>query len=131
MPVFMIFINALLAPKLPKYLILRCKRYCKDTIFDLYDGDGETAIQRKADWAHMTNWKDSADTGLEMASKNRRREDLTPAARRALVEAAERRAQQAAEADAASAAPKEIDGVDGPEPVRYGDWENKGRASDF
>jgi len=79
----------------------------------------------------MTNRKDSADTGPEKAGKNRRREDLTPAARRALAEAAERRAKQAAEADAASAAPKEIDGVDGPEPVRYGDWENKGRASDF
>lgn len=27
--------------------------------------------------------------------------------------------------------PREIDGRDGPEPVRYGDWEVKGIASDF
>lgn len=29
------------------------------------------------------------------------------------------------------AAPKEIGGRDGPEPTRYGDWENKGIISDF
>jgi len=27
--------------------------------------------------------------------------------------------------------PKEIGGVDGPEPTRYGDWQHKGRVSDF
>jgi hypothetical protein len=27
--------------------------------------------------------------------------------------------------------PKEIGGVKGPEPTRYGDWENKGRCTDF
>ncbi|WP_160937577.1 DUF1674 domain-containing protein [Teichococcus coralli] len=27
--------------------------------------------------------------------------------------------------------PKEIDGPKGPEPTRYGDWERKGRVSDF
>ena len=27
--------------------------------------------------------------------------------------------------------PKEVGGRDGPEPTRYGDWENKGIASDF
>ena len=26
---------------------------------------------------------------------------------------------------------KELGGRDGPDPVRYGDWENKGIASDF
>ncbi len=26
---------------------------------------------------------------------------------------------------------KEIGGVDGPEPTRYGDWEKKGRCYDF
>lgn len=55
---------------------------------------------------------------------------LTPEAKRALAEAVERRARRDAEA-AAAPPPKEIDGVDAPEPVRYGDWENKGRASDF
>ncbi|MFC3125369.1 DUF1674 domain-containing protein [Pseudoroseomonas globiformis] len=27
--------------------------------------------------------------------------------------------------------PKEVDGPTGPEPTRYGDWEKKGRVSDF
>jgi len=27
--------------------------------------------------------------------------------------------------------PKEIGGVAGPEPTRYGDWQHKGRVSDF
>ena len=33
-------------------------------------------------------------------------------------------------ADAASL-PTEIGGYDGPEPTRFGDWEHKGRCSDF
>lgn len=53
--------------------------------------------------------------------------DLPPAAQRALAEAAERR-KKAAEAEAL---PKELGGRDGPEPVRYGDWEKKGIAVDF
>ena len=53
---------------------------------------------------------------------------LSPAARRALAEAEQRRAQRAAEDDAS---PKEINGRGGLEPVRYGDWEVKGIASDF
>ena len=56
------------------------------------------------------------------------RKPLTPAARRALAEAEARR--QAAEATAKPAA-KEFQGPKGPEPTRYGDWENKGIASDF
>ena len=28
-------------------------------------------------------------------------------------------------------APKELNGPKGPEPTRYGDWEQKGRCSDF
>jgi hypothetical protein len=31
----------------------------------------------------------------------------------------------------ASLPPKEIGGRDGPEPVRYGDWEKNGRCIDF
>jgi len=27
--------------------------------------------------------------------------------------------------------PEEVGGQKGPEPTRYGDWENKGRVSDF
>ncbi|MFN4170113.1 MAG: DUF1674 domain-containing protein [Pseudorhodobacter sp.] len=52
--------------------------------------------------------------------------DLPPAAQRALAEAEARR-----RATAASIAPKELGGRDGPEPVRYGDWEKKGIAVDF
>jgi len=29
------------------------------------------------------------------------------------------------------ALPKEIGGAPGPEPTRYGDWEHKGRCTDF
>jgi hypothetical protein len=56
------------------------------------------------------------------------RKPLTPAAQRALAEAEARR--QAAAANAKPAA-KESGGQKGPEPTRYGDWENKGIASDF
>jgi len=56
------------------------------------------------------------------------RKPLTPAAQRALAEAEARR--QAAAADA-QPRPKEYQGPKGPEPTRYGDWENKGIASDF
>jgi hypothetical protein len=54
---------------------------------------------------------------------------LTPQAERALREAQERR-QRAQEA-AGAPQPKEIGGRQGPDPTRYGDWENKGIASDF
>ncbi len=36
-----------------------------------------------------------------------------------------------AEPDAKPAPPKEIGGPKGPEPTRYGDWEQKGRCTDF
>ncbi len=52
----------------------------------------------------------------------------TPAAERALAEAVERRARAEKEA---VAAPKEVNGRGGPDPVRYGDWESRGIASDF
>ena len=51
---------------------------------------------------------------------------LPPAARRALAEAEARR-KQSAPADL----PPELGGRNGPEPVRYGDWEKKGLAIDF
>ncbi|HET6375330.1 MAG TPA: DUF1674 domain-containing protein [Methylocella sp.] len=52
---------------------------------------------------------------------------LREAAERALAEARERRLS----AGCAPALPKEINGRGGPEPVRYGDWEVKGIATDF
>ncbi|MGY6634622.1 MAG: DUF1674 domain-containing protein [Alkalilacustris sp.] len=54
------------------------------------------------------------------------RSDLPPAAQRALAEAEERR-RRARALDL----PAETGGRDGPEPVRYGDWERKGIAVDF
>jgi len=53
---------------------------------------------------------------------------LSPAAERALAEAAARRASR----DSADGqAPAELNGRGGLDPVRYGDWEIKGIASDF
>ena len=51
---------------------------------------------------------------------------LPPATQRALAEAEARR-RAAPPADM----PPELGGRDGPEPVRYGDWEKKGLAIDF
>ena len=52
--------------------------------------------------------------------------DLPPAAKRALAEAEERR-RKAINREV----PKEYGGRDGPDPVRFGDWEKKGVAIDF
>lgn len=52
--------------------------------------------------------------------------DLPDAAKRALAEAKARR-KAAKELEL----PKELGGREGPEPVRYGDWEKKGIAVDF
>lgn len=52
--------------------------------------------------------------------------DLPDAAKRALAEAEDRR-KQAKPSDM----PEELGGRDGPEPVRFGDWERKGIAVDF
>jgi len=52
--------------------------------------------------------------------------DLNPDEQRALAEAEERRKN----AKALDLAP-ELGGRNGPEPVRYGDWEKKGIAIDF
>lgn len=52
--------------------------------------------------------------------------ELPPAAQRALAEAEARR-KKAIDLNM----PKELGGRDGPEPVRYGDWEKKGIAVDF
>lgn len=53
-----------------------------------------------------------------------RRDALPDAARRALEEAEARRRD-------GPSLPRELGGRDGPEPVRYGDWERKGLAIDF
>jgi len=51
--------------------------------------------------------------------------DLPAAALRALAEAEERRKA------ARLPGPRELGGRDGPDPVRFGDWEKKGLAIDF
>ena len=59
----------------------------------------------------------------------RRKSPLSPAAERALAEAAVRRAERDR---AAAERPPESGGRSGElDPVRYGDWEVKGIATDF
>ncbi len=67
----------------------------------------------------MANWNAA---GIAEGEVKRR---VREAAERALAEAAARRG--ASEAPA----PRELDGRGGKEPVRFGDWEVKGRAIDF
>ena len=67
-----------------------------------------------------------SSVAVEDGERSERR--LSPAAQRALAEAAARRA----EIDARAAAlPPEHGARRDREPVRYGDWEAKGIASDF
>ena len=63
---------------------------------------------------------------MEQDDKPTPEKTLTPEARRALAEAEERR-----KAAPRMKLPKEVNGRDGPEPTRFGDWENKGLTSDF
>jgi len=67
--------------------------------------------------------QENQDAGVAAEKTPARR--LNPAAERALAEAAARRAEKR------PSLPREIGGRDGPEPTRYGDWENRGLASDF
>jgi len=78
----------------------------------------------------MTAEKEGGETN-EMVRRDAAGRKLTPQARRALEEAAARRAAQKAVAKSVTGPKKEVGGRDGPEPIRYGDWEIKGRASDF
>lgn len=67
-----------------------------------------------------------ADTPAKLSSPDLPAPDLPAAAQRALAEAEARR-----QAARAKAPPVEFGGRDGPDPVRYGDWEKKGIAIDF
>jgi hypothetical protein len=80
----------------------------------------------KSDSANRrTTGTSNAQDALPASAENK---DITSAAQRALQEAEARRAaidrQQ-------NDRPKELQGPEGPDPVRYGDWEKKGIASDF
>ncbi len=71
---------------------------------------------------------DRGATGERDGKAPGKRAGLAPAARRALAEAEDRRkARASGEKDA----PGEAGGRRGPDPVRYGDWEKNGIASDF
>ena len=58
--------------------------------------------------------------------KENKKSKLTAAAERALAEAQTRK-----ELAESKELPAELGGRDGPEPVRFGDWERKGIAIDF
>lgn len=76
----------------------------------------------------------AAIEGLADPNRNDARPEhrpLSPAARRALAEAEARRRDRDAEAIDPAGRPTELHGRDGPEPVRYGDWEKNGLISDF
>ena len=77
----------------------------------------------------MSGNKPEEDRGPAPADRVAHRDKPLPAAaQRALAEAAARRAAR----DASPAErPKELHGRNGPDPVRYGDWEKDGLASDF
>jgi hypothetical protein len=62
------------------------------------------------------------------AAQDARQEKIAAAAKRALDEAKARRAKIDSVGDEM---PREIDGRDGPEPIRFGDWEVDGKATDF
>jgi hypothetical protein len=72
--------------------------------------------------------KTQAHSGNPPAAGNPAKKRLSPETRRALAEAEERRRPRD---DEACKRPKEVGGRKGPDPVRYGDWEKKGIASDF
>jgi hypothetical protein len=67
-------------------------------------------------------------SGNELPRSAAKDKTLSPAAVRALREAEARRAEIDRKT---SERPMEKLGREGPDPARYGDWENKGIASDF
>jgi hypothetical protein len=75
--------------------------------------------------ASMIMREKAAEPGAHAEAETGGRSDLPPAALRALEEAEARRAQSK------PAPPRELNGRGGLDPVRYGDWEVKGLASDF
>jgi len=80
---------------------------------------------------HNTSFKGTisvkAQIGPNMATSNNLK-DMPEVARRALEEADERRKNQE---KSKKSPPKEVLGRDGPDPVRFGDWEKDGIISDF
>jgi hypothetical protein len=71
----------------------------------------------------------ASGSGSAPETQTQSKKPLTPAAERALAEAAARRAER--EGKTAAQAKETNKGHAGPDPARYGDWENKGLAKDF
>jgi len=71
---------------------------------------------------------DKRETEMSRGEPSKKR-PLSLAAERALAEVAARRAKREQKPPARQST--EVDGRDGPEPTRYGDWEVNGLASDF
>jgi hypothetical protein len=67
----------------------------------------------------------AGDAEIAASAAKTQKADLPEAAKRALAEADERRSREQARG------PHEFAGRGGLDPVRYGDWEVKGLASDF
>ena len=68
------------------------------------------------------------ETRAAAVEEKRNEKRISPAAERALAEAAARHAERER---AERERPQELRGRGGLDPVRYGDWEVKGVASDF
>ncbi|MEM8582096.1 MAG: DUF1674 domain-containing protein [Pseudomonadota bacterium] len=75
----------------------------------------------------MSDKEPTQDLPPLSAEEEARRAALPEAARRALEEADIRKAKKGN----LPTLPPELGGRDGPEPVRFGDWEKKGIAIDF
>jgi hypothetical protein len=69
---------------------------------------------------------DNSIQKIKMTQQSKEPRKLNNAAKRALAEAKARKAKALTQT-----LPTEIDGRDGPEPTRYGDWEKDGIISDF
>ena len=78
----------------------------------------------------MTTETDNENDGTPSEGSASIKQDLPPAAIRALEEAEQRRLAAQAREEAQNT-PAERGGPKGVEPTRYGDWERKGRAVDF
>jgi len=87
----------------------------------------DTILNESLDDALEVGMTDDPSRPATISSQERRKQ-LAPAAQRALAEAEARRKAVAADAKPIA---KEFQGPKGPDPTRYGDWENKGIASDF
>lgn len=88
--------------------------------------DGEsTAATREDGMAERSRTTEPAGGAGDTPSA-----EVSDAAKRALAEADERRRLRGEAANAA-AARQEVGGRNGPDPVRFGDWEKNGLISDF